>query len=119
MIGGCLLFSRARPPGVESWSASTAQKISRSASWRNVVELLVVPATVVESMKSAVPRDPLVLLLNGPLSPRGCRMTASAFDARAWHDGRGFIQGQIYLADDKYVSEALKAAFGLELKRSR
>jgi hypothetical protein len=46
-------------------------------------------------------------------------MTASAFDARAWHDGRGFMQGQIYLADDKYVSEALKAAFGMELMKSR
>lgn len=46
-------------------------------------------------------------------------MSGTPFDPKAWHDGRGFVQGQIYLADDRYVSEALKTAFGMDVKKSR
>jgi mRNA-degrading endonuclease toxin of MazEF toxin-antitoxin module len=45
--------------------------------------------------------------------------TMPKLDPSAWRDGRGFVYGQIYLADDKYVSEALKAAFQLEVKHQR
>ncbi len=45
--------------------------------------------------------------------------TPGKIDPAVWRDGRGFVQGQIYLADDKYVSEALKAAFNLDVKQHR
>jgi len=45
--------------------------------------------------------------------------SAAGFEPKAWHDGRGFVQGQVYLADDRHVSEALKSAFGMEVKKSR
>ncbi len=40
-------------------------------------------------------------------------------DPAKWYDGRGFVQGEVWLASDKYVSESLKAAFGLEVKNER
>jgi len=45
--------------------------------------------------------------------------TPGKIDPAVWRDGRGFLQGQIYLADDKYVSDALKTAFALEVKQRR
>lgn len=46
-------------------------------------------------------------------------MAPPYIDPAIWRDGRGFVQGQIYLADDKYVSEALKTAFNLDVKQRR
>ncbi|MBI1894771.1 MAG: type II toxin-antitoxin system PemK/MazF family toxin [Candidatus Rokubacteria bacterium] len=46
-------------------------------------------------------------------------MTPPKIDPAAWNDGRSFIQGEVYLASDKYVSESLKTAFGLDVKKER
>ena len=46
-------------------------------------------------------------------------MPAPKIDPAVWNDGRGFIQGEVYLANDKYVSESLKSAFGLDVKKER
>lgn len=45
--------------------------------------------------------------------------TPPKINAAIWNDGRGFLQGEVYLADDKYVSETLKAAFSFEVKHRR
>lgn len=45
--------------------------------------------------------------------------SAPKIDPAVWRDGRAFVYGQVYLADDKYVSEALKVAFKLEVKQQR
>lgn len=45
--------------------------------------------------------------------------TPVKIDPAVWRDGRGFVQGQIYLANDKYVSLALKVAFDLDVKQYR
>lgn len=46
-------------------------------------------------------------------------MTPPKIDPAVWNDGRGFVQGEVYLASDKYVSESLKVAFGLDVKKER
>lgn len=42
-----------------------------------------------------------------------------AFDPSQWNDGRSFLQGEVWLADDKWVSAILKAEMGLEVKGRR
>jgi len=42
-----------------------------------------------------------------------------AFDPSQWNDGRSFLQGEVWLADDKHVSAILKGEMGLEIKQRR
>ncbi len=42
-----------------------------------------------------------------------------AFDPSQWNDGRSFLQGEVWLADDKWVSAILKGEMGLEVKGRR
>jgi len=46
-------------------------------------------------------------------------MSQKRSDPTQWIDGRKFVQGQLYWATDKYVSDTVKAAFGLEEKGRR
>ncbi len=46
-------------------------------------------------------------------------MSQKRGDPTQWVDGRRFVQGQLFWATDKYVSENVKAAFGLEEKSRR
>lgn len=52
-------------------------------------------------------------------SQRKAAMPQKPHDPSQWIDARQFVQGEVYWADDKYVSETVKDLFGLQEKGRR